>query len=169
MSWSAPPPIPATPSLPGTVRTARTLWVLSFLAGLTVLAGSFVARDSNLHRLRAVVADTAARNGMASAGTAAEIVFWGSMGALLLATLLEAVALAAVLARRAWARWVLLTLLASHLPVLLLASVFLVPTGAAGSYVVMLWVAGMALAFGGLVLLVLPPAGAWLRRGRSLG
>ncbi|WP_285247040.1 hypothetical protein [Pseudarthrobacter sp. efr-133-R2A-89] len=169
MSWSAPPPIPAIPSLPRIVRTARTLWVLSFLAGLTVLAGSFVARDSNLQRLRAVVADAAARGGVAPAGTAADIVFWGSMGALLLVTLLEALALAAVLSRRPWARWVLLPLLASHLPVLLLASVFLVPTGAAGSYVVMLWVAGVALAFGGLVLLFLPPAGAWLHQGRSLG
>jgi hypothetical protein len=166
LSWSAPPPIPATASLPRTVRAARTLWVLSFLAGLTVLAGSFVARDSNLQRLRAVVPDMAARSGAGSVGTAAEIVFWGSMGALLLVTLLEAVALAAVLGRRAWARWVLVPLLASHLPVLLLASVFLVPTGAAGSYVVMLWVAGLALAFAGLVLLFLPPAGAWLRQGR---
>jgi len=167
LSYSAPPPIPATPSLPRTVRTARTFWVLSFLAGLAVLAGSFVARDSNLQRLRAVVEDMAARNGMASAGTAADVVFWGSLGALLLVTLLEAAALAAVLARRAWGRWALLPLLASHLPVLLLASVFLVPGGAAGSYVVMLWVAGLALGFGGLVLLFLPPTGAWLRQGRS--
>ena len=163
MSYSAPPPIPATPSLPRTVRASRTLWVLSFLAGLTVLAGSFVARDSNLQRLRALMADTAA--GGAGSATSAEFVFWGSVGALLLVTLLEAAALAAVLGRRAWARWVLVPLLASHLPVLLLASAFLVPRGAAGSYVVMLWVAGLALAFAGLVLLFLPSAGAWLRHG----
>lgn len=163
MSYSAPPPIPATPSLPRTVRASRTLWLLSFLAGLTVLAGSFVARDSNLQRLRALMADAAA--GGAGSATSAEFVFWGSVGALLLVTLLEAAALAAVLGRRAWARWVLVPLLASHLPVLLLASAFLVPRGAAGSYVVMLWVAGLALAFAGLVLLFLPSAGAWLRHG----
>ena len=164
LSYSAPPPIPVIPPVPQVVRTARTLWILSFVAGLAVLLGSFVARDSNLQRLRGVVADMAAGSDARSVETAAEIVFWGSIGALLLVTVLEAAVLAAALGRKNWARWVLVLLLAAHLPVLLLASAFLVPNGADGSYVVMLWGAGLLLAFAGLVLLFLPSAGSWLKR-----
>ncbi len=167
LSYSTPPPIPVVPQLPRTVRTARTLWFLSFAAGLAVLLGSFVSRDSNLQRLRGVVADMAAGSDAASVSKAAEIVFWGSIGALLLVTLLEAAVLAAVLGRRNWARWTLLPLLASHVPVLFLASAFLVPAGAAGSYVVMLWGAGLLLALAGLALLFLPSAGAWLKPERA--
>ncbi|GGH90642.1 hypothetical protein ACFFGR_20200 [Arthrobacter liuii] len=169
LSYSAPPPIPVAPPVPRTVRTARTLWLLSFAAGLAVLLGSFVARESNLQRLRGVVAGMAAGSDTESVGTAAGIVFWGSICALLLVTLLEAVVLAAVLGRRSWARWTLVPLLASHLLLLVPASAFLVPGGAAGSYVVMLWGAGLLLAFAGLVLLFLPSAGAWLRREQALG
>jgi len=166
LSYSAPPPIPVTPPAPWPVRTARTLWILSFIAGLAVLLGSYVARDSNLQRLRGVVADMAAGSDAGSVGTAAGIVFWGSIAALLLVTLLEAAVLSMLLGRRTWARWTLVPLLATHVLLLLLASAFLVPGGAAGSYVVMLWVTGVALAFAGLVLLFLPSAGAWLKRGR---
>ncbi|MGZ4662623.1 MAG: hypothetical protein ACXVYB_15225 [Arthrobacter sp.] len=167
LSHSAPPPIPASPAVPRTVRAARSLWLFSFAAGLAVLLGSLAARDSNLRRLRGVVADMAAGRDADSVGTAADIVFWGSIVALLLVTVLEAAVLAAVLGRRAWARWTLIPLLASHLLVLFLASAFLVPAGAAGSYVVMLWGAGVVLALAGLVLLFLPPAGTWLKGGRS--
>lgn len=164
LSYSAPPPIPVTPPPPWPVRTSRTLWILSFIAGLAVLLGSYVARDSNLQRLRGVVADMAAGSDAGSVGTAAEIVFWGSIAALLLVTLLEAAVLSMLMGRRIWARWTLFPLLATHVLLLLLASAFLVPGGAAGSYVVMLWAAGVALAFAGLVLLFLPSAGAWLKR-----
>jgi hypothetical protein len=146
---------------------ARTLWLLSFTAGLAVLLGSYVARDSNLQRLRGVVAEMAAGRDASSVGTTTEVVFWGSIGALLLVTLLEAAVLAAVLGRRVWARWTLVPLLASHLLLLFPVSAFLVPEGAAGSYVVMLWGIGLVLAFVGLVLLFLPSAGAWLKREAS--
>jgi len=167
LSYSTPPPIPVIPPLPRVVRTSRSLWLFSFAAGLAVLLGSFVARESNLQRLRGLVADMAAGRDAASVSTTAEVVFWGSVGALLAVTLLEAVALAAVLGRRNWARWILLPLLASHVLILVLASAFLVPAGAAGSYVVMLWGAGLLLALAGLSLLFLPSAGAWLKPERG--
>lgn len=168
LSYSSPPPIPVVPPVPRAVRTARTLWLLSFAAGLAVLLGSFAARDSNLQRLRGVVAGIAGGSG-AGAATTASAVFWGSIAALLLITLLEAAVLAALLGRRAWARWTLVPLLASHLLLLIPASAFLVPVGAAGSYVVMLWAAGLLLAFAGLALLFLPSAGAWVKNGGTRG
>ncbi|MDP9888856.1 hypothetical protein [Pseudarthrobacter enclensis] len=168
LSYSSPPPIPVAPRVPGAVRAARTLWLLSFAAGLAVLLGSFVARDSNLQRLRGVVAGMAGGSG-AGVATTASTVFWGSIAALLLMTLLEAAVLAALLGRRAWARWTLVPLLATHLLLLIPASAFLVPGGAAGSYVVMLWAAGLLLAFAGLALLFLPSAGAWVKHEGARG
>jgi hypothetical protein len=94
------------------------------------------------------------------------VVFWGSLGAVLLVILLEAALLGVVMGRRGWARWVLLLLLAGHTVVLLVAAAFLVPDGDAGSYVVLLWGLGLLLAVAGLVFFFVPSANAWLKSGR---
>ncbi|MFP5313359.1 MAG: hypothetical protein ACLGH7_13320, partial [Actinomycetes bacterium] len=142
-------------------------WFFSIAAGLAVLLGSYAARDSNLQRLRGVVAGMAAGSDAGSVNTTANVVFWGSIGALLLLTLGEAVVLAALTGRRSWARWSLLGLLAIHAAVMVPAAAFLVPAGAPGSYVVMLWGAELFLAAAGQAVVFLPSAGAWLRRDSS--
>jgi hypothetical protein len=162
MSYSAPAPIAVTPPLPRAVRLARTLWLVSFVAGLSVLVTSFLSRDAHLQRLRTVV-DQMAPGGEADALTiSTAIVFWGSLGTMLLVILLEAAALAIVVRRHGWARWVMIPLLPGHVMAAFVAAEFLVPANDAGSYVVMLWGAQLLLAFAGLVLLLLPPSGAWL-------
>lgn len=167
LSYAAPAPILVTPPAPRSVRFAQTFWLLSFVAGLAVLVGSFLARDSNLERLRTVV-DQMAPGGDAQAVTASSaIVFWGSLAALLLATLLEAAALAAVSARHGWTRWLLAALLAGHVAVMAVAAAFLVPEGDAGSYVVMLWGAELLLGFVGLVAFFMPSAGRWMKSRRA--
>ncbi|MFF1252861.1 hypothetical protein ACFVYC_10270 [Pseudarthrobacter sp. NPDC058329] len=167
LSYSTPAPIAVIPAAPRSVRTARTLWLLSFVAGLAVLAGSFLTRDSHLERLRTVV-EQMAPGGDAEAVTAATgIVFWGSGGAVLLVMLLEAAMLGVVMGRQGWARWALLPLLAGHVLVLAVAAVFLVPEGDAGSYVVLLWGLQLLLALLGLVLFFVPSANAWLKSGRT--
>jgi hypothetical protein len=168
LSYAAPAPILVTPPAPRSVRLAQSFWLLSFVAGLAVLVGSFLARESNLARLRTVV-DQMAPGGDAAAVTASSaIVFWGSLAALLLATLLEAAALAAVTARHGWTRWLMAALLAGHAAVMAVAAAFLVPEGDAGSYVVLLWGAELLLAFVGLVALFMPSAGRWLKSRRAL-
>ncbi|MGM9471650.1 hypothetical protein ACS5PJ_06555 [Pseudarthrobacter sp. YS3] len=168
LSYAAPAPILVTPPAPRSVRLAQSFWLLSFVAGLAVLVGSFLARESNLARLRTVV-DQMAPGGDAAAVTASSaIVFWGSLAALLLATLLEAAALAAVTARHGWTRWLMAALLAGHAAVMAVAAAFLVPEGDAGSYVVLLWGAELLLAFVGLVALFVPSAGRWLKSRRAL-
>lgn len=166
VSWVAPAPILAVPEAPRSVRNARLLWIFSFVAGLAVLAGSFMTRDSHLERLKAVVEGMAQGGDAEAVTTATAVVFWGSLGAVLLVILLEAAMLGVVMGRRGWARWVLLLLLAGHAVVLLVAAAFLVPDGDAGSYVVLLWGLDLLLAVAGLVFFFMPSANAWLKSGR---
>ena len=166
LSYAAPAPILVTPPAPRSVGVARTSWLLSFVAGLAVLIGTFFARDSNLERLRAVVEEMAPGGDADAVTTSSAIVFWGSLGALLLVILLEAAAVAAVSARHGWGRWLLIPLLAGHVVATVIAAAFLVPEGDAGSYVVLLWGAQLLLAFVGLVALFMPSAGRWLKFGQ---
>lgn len=166
LSWSAPAPIPVIPVAPRNVRTARTLWLFSFAAGLAVLIGSFMTRESHLQRLKPVVAGMAPGGDPEAVTTATGIVFWGSMGAVLLVILLEAAMLGVVMGRQGWGRWALLLLLAGHVFVLLVAAAFLVPDGDAGSYVVLLWGLDLLLAVVGLMFFLMPSANAWLKSAR---
>jgi hypothetical protein len=163
LSYASPAPIVVTPPTPRFVRVARTLWLFSFVAGFAVLVGSFLTRDSHLERLRAVV-DGMSPGGDADALTAASaIVFWGSLGAMLLVILLEAAALAIINGRQGWVRWLMVPLLLAHGGAVLVTEAFLVPEGDGGSYVWLLWGAQLLMAFAGLVLLFMPSSNAWLR------
>ncbi len=168
LSYAAPAPIAVVPPVPATVRLARTLWLLSFVAGVAVLVGSFLSRDGHLERLRTVVDGMAPGGDAEAVSTASGIVFWGSVGALLLVILLEAALLGAILARHGWARWALVPLLAAHAVVTLLATAFLMPEGESANYVMVLWGAQLLLALVGLVLLFLPASSAWLKSRRTV-
>jgi hypothetical protein len=136
------------------------------VAGLAVLIGSFLTRESHLQRLKTVVDGMAPGGDAEAVATAAGVVFWGSIGAVLLVILLEAAMLGAVMGRQAWARWALLLLLAAHAVVLLVTAAFLVPDGDAGSYVMLLWGLDVLLAVIGLMFFFMPSANAWLKSGR---
>lgn len=163
ISFSSPPPIVVTPPLPRAVRFARSIWLLSFAAGLAVLVTSFLSRDAHLERLRTVV-DEMAPGGDAYALTASTaIVFWGSVITMLLVILLEAAALGIIMGRQGWARWLMIPLLLGHAFATWVAGEFLMPAGDAGSYVALLWGAQLLLGFAGLILLFVPASGAWFR------
>jgi hypothetical protein len=151
------------PPTPRPLHVARTLWLFSFVAGFAVLVGSFLTRDSHLERLRGVVDEMAPGRDADALTGASTIVFWGSMGAMLLVILLEAAALAIVNGRRGWIRWLMIPLLLVHLAAVLVAEAFLVPEGDAGRYVWLLWGAQILMLFVGLVLLFMPASNAWLR------
>ncbi|UZX04422.1 hypothetical protein F8G81_18775 [Arthrobacter sp. CDRTa11] len=168
LSYSAPAPIKVTQPPPRMVRLGRTLWVLSFLCGLAVLASSFFSRDAHLERLRGVVDQMAPGAEAEALTTSVAIVFWGSLGAMVVVILLEAMVLGSAMNQRGWARWVMIPLLLAHIGAMLVAGAFLVPADATGSYVVLLWAAQLLLALAGLVLLFLPSSGAWFRSRQRL-
>ena len=167
LSYAAPAPIVVIPPTPRSVRLARSVWMLSFVAGLAVLIGSFLTRTSHLERLRTVVDEMAPGGDANAVTTSAAIVFWGSLIGLLVVILLQAAMLAVVSARHGWARWVLILLLAGQGLVTVLATVFLVPEGDAGRNVLLLWGAQLLLAFIGLLALFMPSAGRWLKTKRK--
>ncbi|WP_227007967.1 hypothetical protein [Pseudarthrobacter sp. AB1] len=167
LSYAAPAPIVVVPPTPRSVRLARSAWLLSFVAGLAVLIGSFLTRTPHLERLRTVVEEMAPGGDANAVTTSAAIVFWGSLSGLLLVTLLQAAMLAVVSARHGWARWLMILLLAGQILVMAVASAFLVPEGDAGRNVVLLWGSQLLLAFVGLVALFMPPAGRWLKAKRN--
>ena len=166
LSYAAPAPIVVIPPTPRSVRLGGAFWLFSFVAGVAVLIGSFLTRDSHLERLRTVVDQMSPGGGPDAVTTSATIVFWGSLGALLLVILLEAAALAIFSARRGWSRWLMIPLLAGQVVCMVVASAFLVPDGDAGRYVVMLWGAQLLLALLGLVAVFVPSAGGWLKAAR---
>jgi hypothetical protein len=167
LSYAAPAPIIVIPPTPRSISLARGLWLLSLVAGLAVVAGSFLTRTSHLERLRSVV-DRMAPGGNADAvTTSTAVVFWGSLSALLLLILLQAAFVTAFSGRRGGARWVLIPLLAAQVVVMAVVTAFLVPEGDAGTYVVLLWGAQLLLGFAGLLALFMPSAGRWFRSGRK--
>jgi hypothetical protein len=167
LSYASPAPIVVIPPTPRSVRLARTLWLLSFIAGLAVIVGSFLTRTSNLERLRTVVEDMAPGGDSNAVTTSAAIVFWGSLSGSLLVILLQAAMLAVVSSRHGWARWLMILLLGGQMLVTVLASAFLVPEGDAGRNVLLLWGAQLLLAFIGLVALFMPSSGRWLKAKRN--
>lgn len=167
LSYAAPAPIVVIPPTPRSVRVARSLWLLGFVAGLAVIIGSFLTRTSHLERLRTVVEQMAPGGDANAVTTSAAIVFWGSLSGSLLVLLLQAAMLAVVSARHGWARWLMILLLAGQILVMVLASAFLVPEGDAGRNILLLWGAQLLLAFVGLVALFMPTAGRWLKEKRK--
>jgi hypothetical protein len=166
LSYAAPAPIIVIPPTPRSISVARGLWLLSLVAGLAVLIGSFLTRTSHLERLRTVVEGMAPGGNADAVTTSTAIVFWGSLSALLLMILLQAVFLAAFSGRRGWARWVLIPLLAAQVVVMAVVTAFLVPEGDAGTYVVLLWGAQLLLGFLGLLAMFVPSARRWFTSER---
>ncbi len=167
LTYSRPAPIEVIPPTPRSIRVARAFWTSGFVAGLAVIVGSFLTRDSHLERLRSVVDQMAPGGNADAVTTSTAVVFWGSLSVLLLLILLQAALLSAVAGRRGWARWLLILLLAVQMAAMALASVFLVPEGDAGSYVFILWGAQLLLAFVGWLALLMPSAGRWFTSRRD--
>lgn len=163
MSYLAPAPIPGRPALPRLLKLARTLWLVSFVAGLGVVVTSFLAREGHVNRVRTLVDQMVPGGQPGAMSTTAAIVFTSSLGSMLLVVFLEAASLWMVLRRRVWLRRVMIVLLLGQIAAAFMMSTFLVPDANASKYVVLLWGVQLPLAFAGLVLLFVPSSQAWLR------
>lgn len=166
MSYSAPAPIAVNEPPPATIKSARALWLASFVVGAGVLLWQFLSRDTHLERLQTLANDVAPGNDVAAQQTAVGLLFWGILGMLTLVILLEMTLLGTAMRQRGWAPWALFVMLLIHGGATYLAAAFLVPDGEAGSYTLMLWAAQFLLAVTGLLLLVLPASTQWFRSRR---
>jgi hypothetical protein len=162
MSDTTPPPVkrPVTPT--GPVRIARLLWLASFVAGLGVLAFAFLSRNDQVERLGDVIADVDPGRAAETLTSAATIVFWSSLAAIVAVVVIEVLLLQAVIRRHGWARWVQLLVLLAHAGVAALGGSFLA-LGDQGVVIGALLTAQLVLGVVALIVSVLPGSGAWFR------
>lgn len=163
MSDPTPPPLrrPVKPS--GAIRAARTLWLASFAVGMLAVVSAFLAREAHVERLSAAAAEIDPGGDALTLEAVATIVFWGSLGALVLVVVVEAILLRVMMRRHGWARWVLLVVLLIHFGVVLLADASLVAPAAEGILARVLLLGQLLLAGAGLIVSAVPGSRWWFR------
>ncbi|AUI50188.1 hypothetical protein [Arthrobacter crystallopoietes] len=163
LSDRTPPPIGQALPPTGMVKAARSLWLLSFLLGAVAIAFAYLSRDHRLERLREIVAEVDPAQDEATVDAVAALVHWGSLGALALIIVVEALLLRGLMRRRGGIRWVQLVVLLIHGGAAVLTDAFLVAPGEGEMYLRWMLVAQLVLASAALLVSLLPGADAWFR------
>lgn len=145
------------------VKAARSLWLLSFLLGAVAIAFAYLSSDARLERLREIVTEVDPAQDEATVDAVAALVHWGSLGALALIILVEALLLRALMRRRGGIRWAQLVVILLHGGAAVLADAFLVAPGEGDMYLRWVLVAQVVLACAALVVSLLPGADTWFR------
>jgi hypothetical protein len=145
------------------VKAARTLWIISFAAGLIAMLFAFVARDEQLTRLRELITSLAPERDAATLSALASLVFWGTLALVVLLIAVEAILLRVMMRGRGGARWALMVTLIISAGALVIADALVIPPGDDGLYLRVCLVAQLTLAGAGLVLSLFPGASSWFR------
>ena len=163
MSDLTPAPIvrPVGPS--GAVKVAHILWLLSLAVGLSAVVVAFLSRNAQIGRLRDTVKDLKPDQEAETLKAVATVVFWGSLGAVILVIVIETFLLLLMMRGRRGARWALLFLVIMQAATGVLATAFLVSPGGEGNAVFLLLAAALVLASAALVAGAVPGANAWFR------
>ncbi|MCU1409493.1 MAG: hypothetical protein JWR04_200 [Rhodoglobus sp.] len=175
MSDSTPAPLRKAPPPALTVLAARSLWVASIVGAVAAVVFAFLSRAEQLAPLADIIAGLQPDLDAAERDAVAATVIVGSLSALAIVALAEAILVRnlVVLARGA-ARWGLLVLVIVNALVCVVVSAF-VAVGQYGAVSAGLLVAQLLLACAALVAGFLPSASAWLgrehksRRGADAG
>jgi amino acid transporter len=163
MSDRTPAPVARDATPPRALTRSRMLWLLSFLAGLTVVVFAFLGREEHLTDIAEQVRKLAPGRAAGTVDTASQVVLFGTMAAIVLVIVGESLLVRRMMARRGGARVGLLVLLAVHAIVALVAEAYLtVPAtdGLRDRVVLIAWVALAALAY---VVSLAPSVGRWFR------
>ncbi|WP_374947893.1 hypothetical protein [Agreia sp.] len=172
---SSPPPRPVMsdntsapiirPVLPsGAIQASRYLWFGSFVAGVMVALFAFLARSNQTDRIQDVIRDLDPDRDADTLETAANIVLWGSLGAVLVVLLVELALLFSMLRGRGWIRFVQLPMLVVHAIVAIVADALIVGDDVDGVFLRALLAAQLLLAVAGFLASFLPGTRAWFRR-----
>jgi hypothetical protein len=163
MSDITPPPVVQRLEPTAAVKVSGTLWIVSFAAGLIATLFVFISRHDQLQRIRELVTGLEPKEDVEVLGSLTSLLFWGSLGALVLIIAIEALLVHLMMRRHGRTRWAMLAVLFLHSGVLLVADTLVVASGAEGIYVRLLLVGQLTLAGAGLVISMLPAASAWFR------
>ena len=162
-----PAPINEHVEPPRTLRVSRALWLLSFVSGLAAVAFTVLNRTEQHARLLEQVTALDPSRDAGVLEQVATLVFWGTVGALVLVIAIEALLMRSMMRRRSGARVGLFVMVIIHAIVAILAEAFLAAPGAEGGTVRWPLVAQLVLAGAALIAGMLPGAGAWFRSGRQ--
>lgn len=168
MSDRTPPPIAKPVVVSGAVKISRYLWIGSFVAGLMVVFFAFLSRNNQTERIQEVIRDLDPDRSEDTLEAAANIVLWGSLGAVIVVLLIELVLMAAMLRPRGWIRFVQLPFLVVHAGVMIIADALIVGEDADGAYLAALLLAQLLLAVAALIASFLPGTRAWFHRNEKV-
>lgn len=141
---------------------SRGVWITSFVVGLLAIAFAFLSRNAQFDRLRLVISDLEPGQDDTTLDSVTAVVFWGTIAALAVVILVEALLFRAVLHRHGAARWMLLVFLAVHAAVAVIADGF-VGMDEEGLLVRIVLAVQLLLAGVALVIALLPRASRWFR------
>ncbi|MEV1131042.1 hypothetical protein [Agromyces sp. NPDC049794] len=156
-----PPVLRAIPT-PRVVKTARTLWILSFVLGGAGVFIAFLSRDAIVDELTERLGRLAPGYDADEVATLVDVVYWSSIAGLGLIITIEAVLLGSLMNRRGGARWLQLIVLVVHAGAALVGSAFLA-IGDRALLVAALLVAGFLLCVVAWILCLVPAANRWFR------
>ncbi|WP_170297322.1 hypothetical protein, partial [Georgenia thermotolerans] len=163
LSAETPAPVRREVPPPRAILTSRTLWLLSFVAGLVAAGFAWLDRTAGQQRLTEMVTELDPTRDPASLASLGRLIFWGSFAAVLLVIVVEALLLRTMMGRRAWARIALLVMLIVHAAVMVLADAYLAAAGAEGAGVRWPLVAQLLLAAAAWIVSLAPSATRWFR------
>ena len=156
------PPVLRTIPTPRVVRTARTLWILSFVLGGAAVFIAFLSRDAIVEELTERLGRLAPGYDADEVASLVDVVYWSSIAGLGIIITIEAVLLGSLMNRRGGARWLQLLVLVVHAGAALVGSAFLA-IGERALLVAALLVAGFVLGVVAWALCLAPAANRWFR------
>lgn len=156
------PPVLRKIPMPRVVKTARTLWLTSFVLGGAAVFIAFLSHETLVAELTETLGRLAPGYDEDEVGTLVDAVYWSSVAGLGVIITIEAVLLGVLLNRRGGVRWAQFPVLVLHAGAVLLGTAFL-GIGDWGVVVELLLLAGFVLAFVGWVLCLFPRAHRWFR------
>lgn len=148
---------------PAAIVASRSLLIAGFIAGFVTISIAFLFRLGQIDALQERIADLLPDETDGTVERLAAVAFWGSIAAILVVIVVQALLLRLVMNRRRGARWLLLGFLAVHAAVAVGAAAFL-GTGDAGPYLLTFLGGQLVLAGLAFVASVLPGTSAWFRR-----
>lgn len=162
MSDQTRPPVLRPVPPPRSIRTSRSLWLLSFVLSAFGVLVAFLSHEAVTTELTELIGRLSPTYDESEVDSLVNLVYWASLAGLAIVVAVEAALLAFVMNRRGGARWLQLIVLVLHAAVVLMGSAFLA-VGAVAVPVELLLVAGFVVAFAAWVCSLAPSAHRWFR------
>ncbi len=162
MSDRTRPPVLRPLPAPRSIRTSRSLWILSFVLGAFGVLLAFLSHAAVTTELTEVIGRLSPTYDESEVDALVDVVYWTSLAGMGIVVAVEAALLAFMMNRRGGARWLLLIALVLQGGVVLMGSAFLA-VGDVAVPVELLLVGGFVVAFAAWVCSLAPSAHRWFR------